>query len=470
MAGLRLAPLALALALVGHATAQDFNAPQRGRDLYGQVLPFRGTNSCSASNCHNGDAHDGRAALDVDRPRRLSEATYWTTFDPHAKAYAVLFDERSKRMHAQFRRIPIETAAPQNDALCLGCHVQQQFETAYRVEDFSLEDGVGCESCHGAADQWLVPHVTNWWKTLAPEAKASYGYVPGHNAADRARMCVGCHVGAQVAEPGIELVDVNHDLIAAGHPRLAFEFASYESIYPKHWSDANRDASDPAHEIRSWVVGRLATSEGALRLLESRATHAAETIAAGTKTDWPEFAEYNCYACHHNLVGGVEVAFGRPGALPWGTWYHDASTELLGTDDVLGRLRSLMNQPSPDPGAVRAAVAQVLPRIRGTGDEWNARYLDDREIGPLADLSLRSIESVAEPTWDETTQAYLAFAALAQASKRGSGYHGELDAALDKVLSRVEFQVGTNTPLLYRDPSIKDDARFIRDLLTQGGY
>ena len=68
----------------------------------------------------------------------------------HAKAYEVLASEEAKKI-AQAKGI----ADPQKDAQCLKCHV-----TGYGVdakllgEGYKMEEGVGCESCHGAGGDY----------------------------------------------------------------------------------------------------------------------------------------------------------------------------------------------------------------------------------------------------------------------------------------------------------------------------
>ena len=53
----------------------------------------------------------------------------------------------------------------------------------------------------------------------------------------------------------------------------------------------------PLNAAKAWLVGRTAHAEAACKLLASRATRS----ASDPRTPWPEFAEYNCAACHHNL-------------------------------------------------------------------------------------------------------------------------------------------------------------------------
>lgn len=112
----------------------------------------------------------------------------------------------------------------------------------------------------------------------------------------RAQTCVKCHVGAAG-------MDVDHDLLAAGHPRLYFEFSAFHAAMPRHWPDAkDRDPSkDPRgridFEARAWLIGQLVTTRAGLELLAARAEDKSKP--------WPEYAEHDCAACHHNLSAAL---------------------------------------------------------------------------------------------------------------------------------------------------------------------
>ena len=79
---------------------------------------------------------------------------------------------------------------------------------------------IGCETCHGGARRWLSEHYQH---DVGRDELASLGMIDTKNLLVRARVCAACHVGS--AEN-----DMNHDMIAAGHPPLHFELASYEAL------------------------------------------------------------------------------------------------------------------------------------------------------------------------------------------------------------------------------------------------
>lgn len=99
---------------------------------------------------------------------------------PHAHAYKTLLTEESKAICAKMEIKVAPNEAPE----CLKCHV-----TGYGVkaellgEKYVMEDGVGCESCHGAGADYVKIHK----KDLEGAMKA--GMI---NPKD-AEMCKGCH-------------------------------------------------------------------------------------------------------------------------------------------------------------------------------------------------------------------------------------------------------------------------------------
>ena len=111
-------------------------------------------------------------------------------------------------------------------------------------------------------------------------------------------------------------MDVDHDLLAAGHPRLNFEFSAFHAAMPHHWPDAkDRDPSqDPRgrrdFEALAWLIGHLVTTQAGLELLATR--------AADERKPWPEFAEHLCAACHQSLSATPsQKPRGRRLEMPW---------------------------------------------------------------------------------------------------------------------------------------------------------
>lgn len=74
---------------------------------------------------------------------------------PHAKAYEVLASDEAKKT-AKEKGI----ADPQKAPECLKCHVTGYGEPADRFTDkYSIEEGVSCETCHGAGEHYAKKEV-----------------------------------------------------------------------------------------------------------------------------------------------------------------------------------------------------------------------------------------------------------------------------------------------------------------------
>lgn len=390
-------------------------------------VAFQGVASCASTACHHGGGAQGAAR---------SEYTTWATHDPHARAYAILFDAPARQIVKNLDGANAKSAT--DNLLCLNCHVQPGLKTlpangdrGDRPKGLVLADGVGCESCHGAAAKWLTVHYQEAWKSKTPAQKAALGFRHTKDLVVRAQICVKCHVGGEDAE-------VNHRLIAAGHPRLRFEYAAYLANLPKHWDEKKDRQGRPDFDMRVWAAGQIVSMRAALKLLEHRATTPGQP--------WPELAEYDCFACHHVLTDArwrrdpKYLKQQPPGSFPWGTWYyplaavmaeHPPRAKLAFPDRGLKELRRLMQPPYSD--ANRQLVGKVaretadqlagwLPGLRQPASDWDVRSLANA-------LEDKARKDMGHANWDETAQLYLALAA-----QRPVGPRKELTITLWKSL------------------------------------
>jgi hypothetical protein len=101
---------------------------------------------------------------------------------PHAKAYATLAGEKAK---AEAAKLGIEN--PQTAPECLKCHATAFAVMADTTAKITLEEGVSCESCHGAGSAYQKK-ATMEGITAGKIAPASVGLV-----VPDAATCTGCH-------------------------------------------------------------------------------------------------------------------------------------------------------------------------------------------------------------------------------------------------------------------------------------
>ncbi|MFN0019682.1 MAG: cytochrome c3 family protein [Pirellulaceae bacterium] len=255
---------------------------------------FVGTQSCSATGCHG-------AAKGNDLTTAYSR---FTANDPHTRAFLLLYTEPSLDI---FRRLTNQPQAKLEDAAyfdflqqkCVGCHATPPPDSgkANRAESFAA--GISCESCHEPAASWEYTHFNR-------KAKKSSDMRNLTDLSTRATACAECHIGPQITSG--KTYDVNHDLIAAGHPRLTFEFESQLANLPSHWSAAK----DVKSHFETWRIGELATAAQQDKLHAARPAY--------------EFASHRCFDCHHGLT--PKPALGRIAFPPFSGLSQQERTRL----------------------------------------------------------------------------------------------------------------------------------------------
>lgn len=403
---------------------------------------FLGSPSCGSASCHN---------LNQGRGKTGSEYTTWTGFDPHHQAYEALFHPRSDRIMKNLFNTGAGSAG--SNQLCLNCHATNRGDARHAGPGFTLTEGVGCESCHGGASKYISVHFTA--KSLAmssSEKEEKLGLRNTRDLSSRAAICADCHVGN--AGRGME---VNHDLIAAGHPRLNFELSAFLANYPKHWKDADERKRHPDFQARAWEVGQIESARAALKLLADRA----EPKAPGP---WPEFTEYDCFSCHKDLrMNGRNYRHGysgKPGSSPWGTWfYNDTLKMAIGKEfesafpQDLKKEMGAWAEPRKAARLARAADSALALASRHvqsapTRDAGKIRA----SMKQLADLGAARGDRLS---WDEGAQIFLGLAAMHNTwSDLNPGLvPGEITRDLEKLRSllRNSFPKGFDSPKLFED-------------------
>jgi hypothetical protein len=423
-----------------------------------------GTASCSGRGCHG--------AIEPNRGEGIQQNEFitWLSYDKHAQAYEVLKGERAQRMA---RNLGIESA--EKDARCLACHTIPQLAGSVSEEQAALRsDGVSCEACHGPAkgtDPWLTAHTLTSWKKSDEKSRVesfhAHGMTPLFDLEVQAKTCAGCHVGAPAdPEHGIPARDLNHDLMAAGHPRLTFELGTFRANMPHHWrSSLHKDI--PGFEARVWAVGQVASAKAALELLEHRATQAAAQIAP-----WPEFAEASCYACHANLRessanwrrNAAYYAGRRPGAIPLNRWYtvllpsleSIAAGKAAPANNAFQALAKEMNKSYPDPSKVTTLAKMARSELAALLDAVKRSKFDEASLKKLSEALARQTETSKEPDWDDATQTALAAAAIRDALS--SDRNPEKERPLNDIFRDLAFPPSYESPENY-SPRMKDEGQ-----------
>jgi len=239
---------------------------------------YNGPGACSSPACHG--SVEPREPLSGDKnPVLQNEYTTWVTRDKHAHAYTNLTNMVGTRI-AKIMELPSPDKAPR----CLACHALDLPEDQ-RARTFDVSDGVGCENCHGPASAWLGPHTQTGWDY---QQSLQLGMYNTRDLVKRSEKCLTCHLGTPDKT-------VDHELIAAGHPDLYFELNSFMAVMPAHWKEKEAEM-DPWFGVRVMAVGQAVQLREQLRRVARESQNGI----------WPEYAELDCFACHHNLVAAKD--------------------------------------------------------------------------------------------------------------------------------------------------------------------
>ncbi|MDX2144381.1 MAG: multiheme c-type cytochrome [Rhodospirillaceae bacterium] len=286
------------LAMTGFALAQGAGTPK---------LPFTseavhlGVSSCGGSSCH------GALEPWPNSTVQQNEFVIWQEKDPHAKAYKTLMSEASKRI-AKNLGLPNAYEAD----MCLDCHADN-VPAEKRAKGFQISDGVGCESCHGGAVNWLGVHVSG---KADHAANVQAGLFPTEDPVARAKLCLSCHLG------DADRV-ITHRIMGAGHPRLAFELDTYTMTQPAHFKiDADyASRKGEVQHLKTWAVGQAVAVESQLDAMLDPARN--------KDGIFPELVFFDCHSCHHPMSNVRWEARDGHGIAPGTPRLNDANLILL---------------------------------------------------------------------------------------------------------------------------------------------
>ncbi len=217
----------------------------------------------------------------------------------------------------------------------------------------------------------------------------------------RAKTCLACHLGT-----GEQVVD--HELIAAGHPDLAFELESFDAAQPAH------------HRAASGRRRGCARGPWDSRLRSAKACGCWRRTPRGS---WPEFSDLECYQCHHDLRAEswrIQRGYAgrKPGTLQVNAARFEVLRELAGVaapdqrpalESAMGRLGNAVASRFTD----GAGIADAARAVAGIADALTARFLAQTIEGPAVVRALSAnIQRIAEAGVNAAEQATLSLDAL----------------------------------------------------------
>jgi hypothetical protein len=333
---------------------------------------YTGPGACAAAACHG-------AIRPVAGSRILqTEYTLWMTQDRHARAADVLSSPVSQRM-ARLLGLESASSAPR----CLACHSLDV--PADRQGVTFMREGVSCEACHGPASAWLGPHTTRGWTHAQ---SVGLGMYDTKDLVARTERCLTCHLGTADKY-------VDHEMIAAGHPDLVFDLEAFSAAMPRHWRASSPE--DPFAVVKGFSVGQLVHLRRSLERLERR-----------VQQSWPEYAELDCFACHHSLTRAEDswrqargYNLRRPGDAPLDLSRWTTARHVLATYDAqaAAQLDEAMTQLASEASRRRvdaARVSMLSGRARALLDAGVRRALAASPDAALVRRLLRAIVSDVE--------------------------------------------------------------------------
>ena len=278
--------LGLSGAMAALLVAVTVAAPEARSNATAAEGAHLGVASCAGSTCHGRMAGDG-PVVRQDEIARWQEPS--TPGGAHSRAFAVLSNSRSQAIARN-----LNIADPTRATECLGCHSSSATSGggAFR---YQATDGVNCETCHGSAQGWISSHYAGLLDgPTQHQDNLRRGMRQLEDASVRAAVCVDCHFGSER-----DGQFVNHRIMAAGHPRIAFELDLFSTLQSHHNEDEDYVARKGAPDhVQLWAVGQAVALQRSLAMFQRD--------DRGTEGLFPEFYFYDCHSCHRQIFDAAQ--------------------------------------------------------------------------------------------------------------------------------------------------------------------
>lgn len=447
--------------------------PGQGRDRDGKGAEFLRWMGPGPRNPHPGSLPEGEGdEARADREGLGEEARTGgerAQGDPHAWAGWRMMQPRFREVLVKASHRADGSVDPAMADRCAACHDPMGLAARREASAGGLEAmkpvhapvGIGCESCHGGARRWISTHFE---AGMTREQVVAEGLIDTKDVLVRARVCASCHVGSAGR-------DLNHDMLAGGHPPLRFEQASYEALLrARHWDDRARRVVQPDYEFELWAAGRIAAASAALEVLVSRSREGIDPMVSTAdkrlkKDVWPELSELSCVACHQDLKPSVRTRV--PTSVRWQPWnvaFLDVvAPGAAGAEAAVALEREFSSSWFPDRQAAarhaeraRQIVRQHAPAVVEAEGVMYAESAFDR--GAV----LRSIaRGQDELSWDVACHSLAAVAAI----RRALADRGRLSPELAE---RTREQLLQLARQLRRDTAAANQSAESLAVVTQG--
>jgi hypothetical protein len=383
-----------------------------------------GVASCANSVCH------GRAAAVEQGNVLQNEYRTWAKYDNHSRAYAILKNADSKRIAAN---MGIKDAS--QTAECLACHADTT-PANLQGPKFHISDGIGCEVCHGGAENWIDSHYGANTSSPADNAIARHqanlknGLSPTEEPAFTAKLCQSCHLGNtnQLA---------THEMMAAGHPRLRFELDTWLALMPPHHSDDAdyQQRGKSSLPTTRWLEGRMQAAQDSLTVLEQH------SMPQGL---FPELAVFDCHSCHRPMDTRVQRPLADKQLLPAGAIrINDNALRTIVTvvslrNEILGQeltlaIRQLNQSTVLSKQALQASSRKLMTLVERARQSIGDSALNDSEQQAITRALLKQGASGEVRDYADAEQLFLGLQVLSfdkNSPTRGARRYDEIFTVL----------------------------------------
>ena len=382
-----------------------------------------GPATCASSTCHGANQRAPSARI------LLNEFSVWQQTDPHAKSWETLGKPDSQKIAAK-----LGLGNPREAQICLDCHVDNPPE-AMRGEKFLLSDGIGCEACHGGAEQWISTHDDADRKR---EQTLAEGLYPTEQPVARAKLCLSCHMGTRDRM-------ITHRIMGAGHPRLSFELDTFTWLNPHYEIDQDYvERKGEFNGARDWAIGQGIAAVNLLDILTDE--------SKGWTGIFPELVLFDCHACHKPMSGRTWGARPGTGLGPGVVRLNDSNLvmfrHVLGVvdakaaEDLMAATRALHQATLANRERTFAAARALKGKIEGQLDRVAAHAFGPETLGQVLGSLLRDAERGEFRDFAAAEQAALAaqsvVVAFETAKQLGDADAAGLRAGVDRVYAAVE--------------------------------
>jgi hypothetical protein len=406
----------LSMAAIGSAAAS----------AVGEVAAHKhmGVATCSNSVCH------GASQPFKESNVWQNEFARWQEYDPHAtEAFQVL---QGAEGQAIAKKLGLGDATQAK--VCLDCHADN-VAADQRGERFQLDDGVGCEACHGGAELWLSSHAD---KGVPHADNVAKGLYPTEDPVKRAELCLSCHMGTPERM-------ITHRIMGAGHPRLSFELDTFTWINPHYEVDADYIArKGEFNGVRDWGVGQGVAARNLLDTLLDP--------AHGWNGIFPELVLFDCHACHRRMDGGKWAPRQGTGLGPGVVRLNDANLVMFrhvlavvdrgAAQRMLEQTRALHRATTQSRDATAAASRRLRDEIGALLPKVAAHGFGADSLGPILDSLLADADRGEFRDFAAAEQAAMAASSVVVAFETAkaleAGQAEALKAKVDAVYARVE--------------------------------